>query len=74
MSRRAQSSRRIWQGGRTTKADASRWGPDAKRRSQRLLASVALCSFLLVMAIVVISQLSDRARLPGSIPQIGIRP
>ena len=73
MRRRDQVSGRAQRGGGTTKARVSRWGPDAKRRSQRLLVSVALCSFLLAMAIVVISRATDRVRLPGSKVPIGIR-
>lgn len=73
MRRRDQVSGRARRGGETTKARVSRWGPDAKRRSQRLLVSVASCSFLLAMAIVVISRATDRVRLPGSKVPIGIR-
>lgn len=74
MRRRDKVSGGAQRGGRTTKARISRWGPNAKRRSQRLLVGVTVCSFLLAMAIVVISRAADRVRVPGSLPRIGAKP
>jgi hypothetical protein len=74
MRRREQVRGREWHSGRTTQATTLRCGPGAKRRSQRLIVSVALCSFLLVMAIVVIRQPPDHAGLASRNPRIDARP